>query len=324
MIEQPPAKTMQLMQRVMANMNTAHYDLQGEVVWLTDEDPFVLRNKISFDGGIKEQLLGNLAMQNEIQIHNLNFLANGEIRATEDKTYFRITEVPAIPYFKLEEVKDKWYSFSSLAILEPWWESATMIKEAMRTSSFFALVERKPDEIFNNQLTYHYSVKADQENLKDLMASLSESVTKQNDYDLSLLSNLNIDLWIGKSEKNLNRLELQLESNNLIVSYTVNVTGFNKTVTIDEPGLSYVMDNFSQDLFKKSDFIDLPLYAYLSGIRIEPLIADKDNDGLYLMWENVFGTDPNKADTDGDGFDDGPEVINGYNPLGNGKIFRSL
>lgn len=46
---------------------------------------------------------------------------------------------------------------------------------------------------------------------------------------------------------------------------------------------------------------------------------DSDSDGLTTLQEQQLGTDPNKADTDGDGFNDGDEVKAGYNPLGPGK-----
>ncbi len=36
--------------------------------------------------------------------------------------------------------------------------------------------------------------------------------------------------------------------------------------------------------------------------------------------EQLYGTDPNKPDTDGDGYLDGEEVTNGYNPLGEGAL----
>ena len=43
---------------------------------------------------------------------------------------------------------------------------------------------------------------------------------------------------------------------------------------------------------------------------------DTDNDGLVDADEtNVFGTDPMKSDTDGDGYGDGAELKSGYDPL---------
>ena len=47
---------------------------------------------------------------------------------------------------------------------------------------------------------------------------------------------------------------------------------------------------------------------------------DTDNDGLTDINEAGYGTDINNPDTDGDGYKDGEEVLNGYNPNGEGKL----
>ncbi|MDQ3695362.1 MAG: thrombospondin type 3 repeat-containing protein [Chloroflexota bacterium] len=45
--------------------------------------------------------------------------------------------------------------------------------------------------------------------------------------------------------------------------------------------------------------------------------SDRDGDGLYDDDElNVYGTNPDLWDTDGDGANDGEEVYYGTNPLG--------
>jgi hypothetical protein len=48
--------------------------------------------------------------------------------------------------------------------------------------------------------------------------------------------------------------------------------------------------------------------------------VDSDGDLLTDEREAQLGTDPRKKDTDGDGYMDGVEVANGYNPLGEGKL----
>jgi len=54
--------------------------------------------------------------------------------------------------------------------------------------------------------------------------------------------------------------------------------------------------------------------------NISPLVVDTDNDGLIDAREEFYGTDPKHPDSDGDGFSDGFEVLNGYNPMGEGKL----
>ena len=48
--------------------------------------------------------------------------------------------------------------------------------------------------------------------------------------------------------------------------------------------------------------------------------TDSDKDGLSDLREEALGLDPHNPDTDGDGYLDGVEVVNGYNPKGSGKL----
>jgi len=48
--------------------------------------------------------------------------------------------------------------------------------------------------------------------------------------------------------------------------------------------------------------------------------SDDDNDGLANNLEIAIGTDPNNPDTDGDSYNDGIEVLAGYDPLGKGRL----
>lgn len=51
---------------------------------------------------------------------------------------------------------------------------------------------------------------------------------------------------------------------------------------------------------------------------------DSDSDGLTdYEEESFYKSNPSVADTDGDGFSDGAEVKNGFNPLGAGKMIDS-
>lgn len=47
---------------------------------------------------------------------------------------------------------------------------------------------------------------------------------------------------------------------------------------------------------------------------------DQDGDLLLAPFENLFGTDPNNPDTDGDGFNDFREISRGYDPTGEGMV----
>lgn len=62
-------------------------------------------------------------------------------------------------------------------------------------------------------------------------------------------------------------------------------------------------------------------YSPLAGNGARLKNSDSDKDGLtYEQETTVYHSDPNKADTDGDGYNDGIEVRNGYSPLVRGGV----
>ncbi|MHB8903506.1 MAG: hypothetical protein ACYC40_00145 [Patescibacteria group bacterium] len=58
----------------------------------------------------------------------------------------------------------------------------------------------------------------------------------------------------------------------------------------------------------------------LSELENIDLHSDADKDGLDFLQEIVNNTDPNNPDTDGDGYKDGDEFKNGFNPDGQGTL----
>ncbi len=76
--------------------------------------------------------------------------------------------------------------------------------------------------------------------------------------------------------------------------------------------------NMMRDLglgITNNDLAKIPI-----GIEDRFECLDTDNDGLCNKLEEGLGTDINNSDSDGDGYNDGLEVKNGYNPLGSNKL----
>jgi len=57
-----------------------------------------------------------------------------------------------------------------------------------------------------------------------------------------------------------------------------------------------------------------PVISQIPALAVDPNL-DSDKDGIPDRIEKVIGTDPYKADTDGDGYSDLQEIKSGYSPL---------
>ena len=81
-----------------------------------------------------------------------------------------------------------------------------------------------------------------------------------------------------------------------------------------------------EQVVKESEIVDITATDIGSdGLITEEIDSDLyfDKDGDYLLGHeeiNLYNTDPNNPDTDGDGYLDGEEVIKGFNPNGEGKL----
>lgn len=72
-------------------------------------------------------------------------------------------------------------------------------------------------------------------------------------------------------------------------------------------GTADISEQFS-DLLKRETEISQEITKFSQA-------DDLDKDGLANWQEEIYGTDPNNPDTDGDSYLDGEEIISGYDPL---------
>ncbi len=80
---------------------------------------------------------------------------------------------------------------------------------------------------------------------------------------------------------------------------------------------SFCTQNFGDKNNIPQSWLDRYEIIIESDLDIE---ADIDGDGLNLLAEYENSTNPLNPDTDGDGYDDGKEVRDGYSPIGEGKL----
>ena len=320
-LEQSPETVVRVTQKNMAGLNTAHYDLESEITWLSDNSPLAVKSQIIFDGGLDKTVIGQLVSKNGIHMQDLNFLANFEIWSMQEKIFFRISEVPAIPFMDLVKVENKWYEHILSDSGDDQGQTLVKMKKVLSNSKLVNTIKRLSDEKINGQLTYHYLMELDIDNIQNLLSILPADIREEQKFDTSKLAGQQFEMWVGKKDNYLYRLGGIFESEKVTVNFVLNISQFDQIVGIEEPSDWHSMIDFSKELFDQTNFLDIPLFGYLFGMDTKDFIEDADEDGLYTIWENMFGTDPEKSDTDGDGYQDGDEVRNGYNPKGDGKLF---
>lgn len=113
------------------------------------------------------------------------------------------------------------------------------------------------------------------------------------------------------SRKLAGKILLQVENNG--EAWYVNPANFKKYYLNRPQNAFDIMRDLSIGITNKDlNKIDIGL--------LESNNNDKDNDGLDDDLEYALGTNPQKADSDDDGFSDRQEIENNYNPLGEGSI----
>lgn len=325
LVEEQPAQVVRTMQSTMADLPTARYKVTVDTNSVSEEDPWAIQSDVNFIGGLRDSENSTVVVQNEIQVGGLNFLASFEIRTISGIRYFRVSEIPAIPFIDLQNVYDVWYesapeeNFKSEQHDVLW-----VLSETLNSTSFFSIIERLPDETVDGVRMYHMTVQFRPAGLEAVWAEIKKIpfIGKQKQiFPLYGTEFGSIDLLIGKADSVLYSMLGTVDTESMSISYKLTVDQLNEVVSVDVPSTTVPLPTFTKDFFGGTNILDIPLFGYLVGIDTEELIEDTDNDSLYKVWEDLFDTDSTKQDTDEDGFTDGEEVRNGYNPVGEGTLF---
>jgi hypothetical protein len=185
---------------------------------------------------------------------------SGEVLSKEGIFYVKLSETPDVKIVDLSSLKGMWYKFDldSLAMAPKieTEEEETMSKSQIRKmkkllakTEFFRVVKDHGEEEVNGVATNHYEVKVNQAELENFfregtklaenrsLTSLEESEMKKT---LQKFSEIDGDLWIGKKDFNLYRVELsgqQESADGGVVRYDIaaNMKNFGKKVTINKP-----------------------------------------------------------------------------------------
>jgi hypothetical protein len=103
----------------------------------------------------------------------------------------------------------------------------------------------------------------------------------------------------------------------------VPIENLNLNQPINEPALNIVEPTpINEPVVEIDSDFDGLSDAREAELGTNSQLPDTDGDGLFDRQEaDVYKTDPLNPDTDGDTYQDGDEVKNGYNPNGPGKLY---
>ncbi len=291
---------------------------------------------------IKNVIYFRLTNAPNLGFFDLSFLRNQWIKIDPEaiKENFKLKE--------LEEQLGKIQKEQELSL-----KQIEKIKRVVSHAEIFKVIKKLPKEKIDGIDTYHYEFILDKEKIMQLFMEINKIIRNKSSVEKEFQQEINEaskeikaltgEVWIGKKDLLLHKILLKIsfgknveeaegvESGNVII--ITQFKNYNKPMQIDIPASAKPIEEILGKLFKglfgggmmnfKGLIPQMPgqqLYQLPEGSV--DFSKDSDNDGLADELEKIYGTDLNNPDTDGDGFKDGEEVKNGYNPKGPGKLFN--
>jgi len=215
---------------------------------------------------------------------------------------------------------------------------STETKNDVIESKAFIITDSLPADKIAGVDMRRYAFTIDKEAIKVLSEKISarldvDQATSTDDIDPKVdLSDG--EIWIGKQDSLPHKLIFKLnfsggDDNDVIKSIEVelNLSDYNQPASIEAPAEAKSLEEMVGSIFASfmgepenlgdGTMISIPdQEAEVNAL----LILDDDGDGLNGFQELMYSTNPYEADSDGDTYLDGAEVIQGYNPTGLGLL----
>ncbi len=231
-------------------------------------------------------------------------------------------------------------------------ESTAKVKEALTRHQPMIITGRLPSEKINGVTMFHYSYSFDKKELTDLLAELrgvitGDPKTDQNDIDgiresIEKAQMPTGEIWISRKDylpykitfNAVNKKTIGTVTSDWNMALTLNLSKYNEAVVVEKPADATPLEEAMKGMLGAIDGTgsasgELTPTSITDGDGTKLPVGgmsntDTDKDGIPDDIEEVLGTDPKKADTDGDGHNDKDELDNGYNPLGPGRLDDAL
>lgn len=281
-----------------------------------------------------------------------------ETRFIQDQAYLKLS-LPSSDIIDLSILENKWLkvALKDTSITTDLWEGTNKIKEAVIEHEPFKIADTFSGSLASGQKTYHYILEFDKVALEKVLLELeAEDASNQGQTQQELKEYINKielisgELVVGRDDFLMHQFALSITMKEgaysddqlqiLNLNFNLSLQSFNEPINVVEPDASVAIEEVIGELFEsflantiepELDLVDLEEGDLidednnLEGTDLEiDMELDSDLDGLTDYEEiNIYGTDPLNPDTDGDSYSDGEEVLNGYNPLGDGLLENS-
>jgi hypothetical protein len=225
-----------------------------------------------------------------------------------------------------------------------------------QNAKIFKITKNLPEEKINGANSYHFQYSVDTNEIKNYSIlsrevkenkPLSQSEKDELSKSFDQVTPLSGDIWIGKSDyfvyKITAKTQLSLGANIAEINSSLIFKNYNQPIKVEKPEKVFTFPELAEKIYPQpkpalqANIIDAtPNIDSKSGVDKDGISCklkesyklscdttndlDIDGDGLTNKREFELGTNPTLVDTDTDGYSDGDEVKNGYNPNGDGKL----
>ncbi len=255
----------------------------------------------------------------------MQFSLAGETKTIGETIYFKLTTIPALPMLEpffaimgidLQQIKNQWIKFDMGEFkketekqTEKQKELKRNLKELIANKNFFIVKAELPDEKINGIKTYHYAVALNNEEVKKIIPELlkiageeggtmplpidiEESQEKIDEF-LNKVGEITADVWIGKKDLYLYKLELDKEidlnrfedneKGTIAIEFTTEFSKFNQPIETTVPGE-----------FKTIKEIFTPKREFLTPEPKFPLDTEKNSSFLTASLKEILSKILNK------------------------------
>ncbi len=161
--------------------------------------------------------------------------------------------------------------------------------------------------------------------IEDLNKNKADSPEEWEKFKL-FMANVQMMVWVNTSTKviqgaefAMDNLEYAAEGTSATVDGSISfLIVEEEPIVVSTPATSISVEGLMTEMMEVEE--QARMREMEEKLGYSDFAGDFDNDGLENIREDMIGTDPNNEDSDGDGYLDGEEVENGYNPMGEGSL----